>query len=126
MLSSSSGVSNERQKFMELVKKEIDRIQDETERGGGSSLRFSNRGVEAWRPTQLPENHISMTLQDRVSRLMHKIEEDLDKADAQIGEKLKLCDLDNDGVVTAFLWVSLADLLGLRSRTRSSRLLWAT
>ena len=103
VLTSSSGVSDERSKFMELVQKEIDRIQGEMIQKGGASLRFSNRGVEAWRPAELPEissDYVFKRLQDRVSKLMHKIELDMDRVDNQIGEKMHICDLDGDGMVT--------------------------
>lgn len=103
VLTSSSGVSNERSKFMELVQKEIDRIQGEMTQKGGACLRFSRKGLEAWRPSELPElsdDYVSKRLQDRVAKLMHKIEEDMDKVDVQIGEKMHICDLDGDGMVS--------------------------
>ena len=87
---------------MELVQKEIDRIQGEMTQKGGASLRFSSRGLEVWRPSdapELPPENVSARLQDRVAKLMHKIEEDMDKVDSQIGAKMHICDLDGDGMV---------------------------
>ena len=46
VLSSKSGVSSERSKFMELVEREVNRIQDDLSQRGGASLRFTSKGLE--------------------------------------------------------------------------------
>ncbi|CAD7704609.1 unnamed protein product [Ostreobium quekettii] len=103
VLSSKSGVSSERSKFMELVKREVNRIQDDMSQRGGASLRFTSRGLEAWRPAELPElpgDYISKKLEGKVSSILHRIEKELDYVDHQIGEKLHLLDTDDDGLIS--------------------------
>ncbi|CAD7705180.1 unnamed protein product [Ostreobium quekettii] len=103
VLSSKSGVSSERTKFMELVKREVNRIQDDLSHRGGASLRFTSKGLEAWRPAELPElpgDYISKRLEGKVSSILHKIEKELDDVDSQIGEKLHLLDKDDDGLIS--------------------------
>lgn len=105
MLASTSGVSNERSKFMGLVKREVDRIQMEMSQKGGASLRFSGGGLSAWRPAEVDEiagNKVSKSLSSRVSKFLHKIEKEMDEVDNQIGENMHLIDLDGDGVVRIY------------------------
>lgn len=103
VLSSSSGVSGERSKFMSLVKREVDRIQEEMGQRGGASLLFTSTGLEAWRPAELPElpgDYVSKRLSGRVSNILHRIEKELDEVDKQIGENLHLIDKDGDGMIS--------------------------
>lgn len=89
---------------------------------GGASLRFSNRGLEAWRPAELPtlpEASVSKRLQDRVAKLMHNIEAEMDKIDEQIGTNMQICDLDGDGMVVTELNFDSECFLDLTRRTGS-------
>lgn len=95
---------------MDLVKREINRIQKEIRENGGASLIFSSKGLEAWRPAEMPdvsEDKAAQYLTDRVSIMMHTIETELDQIDAQIGEKLHLIDKDGDGMVFKFKFKKL-------------------
>lgn len=111
VLTSSSCVAHERSKFMELVKREVDRIQQEMSDRGGASLRFSGGGLTAWRPAEadeIPEVYASKKLSDKVSKFLHNIEKEMDDVDMQIGEKLHLIDLDGDGVVSLLAMLSVS------------------
>lgn len=104
VLASNSGVAKERAMFMDLVRKEIDHL-NETHAGSGSSpmLLFTSQGLRSTRPEDLPEgaeDAIPRRLSERVSNILHRIEKELDVADEQIGGKLHLLDLDNDGLVS--------------------------
>ncbi|GAB4818097.1 hypothetical protein N2152v2_005143 [Parachlorella kessleri] len=98
-LASTSGVSNEREAFMELVEKEIDRLEGQLEKRGVSML-FSRGSLQVSRPDKLEEVVAGRRLADRVSGILQRIEKELDDADSKIGDSMRVLDLDNDGIIT--------------------------
>ncbi|KAK9786798.1 hypothetical protein WJX73_003279 [Symbiochloris irregularis] len=102
VLASSSGVSSEREAFMELVKSEIGRLNSQllSQDKGGVSLVFAAGGVQTQRPKELEEVVGQQRLADKVSGILERIEADLDAVDTKIGESMHVLDLDNDGLVS--------------------------
>jgi LETM1 and EF-hand domain-containing protein 1, mitochondrial len=98
-------VSAERADFMNLVRVEIDRLNDElaASRGGAAKLVFSSSGTaRSLRPPVEPLKKAlgAERLADRVPAILTRIERELDAVDARIGEKMHVLDTDGDGVVT--------------------------
>ena len=63
---------------------------------------FTGSGVESVRPAdeQVKTDRITQQVSDRVTKMLVRIESDLDKAEENIGGKLHLLDTDNDGVIS--------------------------
>ncbi|KAK9807532.1 hypothetical protein WJX72_001831 [[Myrmecia] bisecta] len=100
VLASSSGVSKEREAFMELVRHEIDRLNQQFTARGSVSMVFHAGGLKVERPTQLQEVVGTKRLADKVSTILARIEKELDQVDSKIGESMHVLDLDNDGMIT--------------------------
>ena len=68
----------------------------------GSYVVFTGSGVESVRPEDehLKTDQVTQQVSDRVQKMLIRIEEDLDKAEAAIGGRLHLLDKDNDGVIS--------------------------
>lgn len=109
-LASSSGVAVERDVFMGLVTREVDRLENSLDERG--TLTFSKRGLE---------RHVSSgatdaaraRLSDRLLGLLERVEKDLDDADAHIGSTLHVLDVDGDGVISR---EELTHAMGLLSK----------
>ncbi|GLC36768.1 hypothetical protein PLESTB_000785100 [Pleodorina starrii] len=122
-LASSSAVARERQVFMDLVRNEMDRLQKTyvEKSGATSSMAFSSAGLQVAAGTDggaagaepgaaggAAAAHgapaagagASKRLGARVTKLLHSIEQELDKVESSIGDRLKLLDTDRDGLVS--------------------------
>ena len=55
MCTASTGVAVERAKFMQLVRREVERLRDMNSPDAGASLLFTGGGLRAVRPEDLPE-----------------------------------------------------------------------
>ena len=108
-LASTSGVAAERGEFMDLVKKEVDRLNAEASARGAPSLVFRSSGaVAAERPRggglleadTSAANLGAARLSGRVPAILARIERELDAVDARIGERMHVLDEDNDGVIS--------------------------
>lgn len=105
VLASSSGVATERAQFMDLVRQQIDALQD-THGTESTSLTFSGGNLQAVRPEELSdvlahELFAPRRLEERVNGILLRLEKELDQAEAAIGERLHVLDMDNDGLITA-------------------------
>ncbi|KAK2079853.1 hypothetical protein QBZ16_002248 [Prototheca wickerhamii] len=97
-LASSSGVAKEREEFMTLVEKEIERLEDGLNKRGGSMVFTKGR---LGRGGSSPKAERSESrLADKVASILQRVEADLDAADEHIGDRLRVLDLDNDGVIS--------------------------
>ena len=109
-LASTSGVAAERGEFMDLVRKEVDRLNAEASARGAPSLVFRSSGAAvAERPKSsglLDASNTSAAnlgaarLSGRVPAILARIERELDAVDARIGERMHVLDQDNDGVIS--------------------------
>jgi len=97
-LASTSGVINEREAFMNLVEKEIERLQS-TLGNKGTGMVFT-RGQLAVDRNRIEEALGQRRLEDKVTGILKRVERDLDIAETKIGNKFRLLDVDNDGVVS--------------------------
>lgn len=100
VLASGSGVSTERETFMDLVKTEITRLNGEVSNRGSMSMVFHHGGVHVERPDELKEIVPQKRLADKVSGILSRIEAELDAVDEKIGERMHILDLDNDGLIS--------------------------
>ncbi|KDD71980.1 hypothetical protein H632_c4060p0 [Helicosporidium sp. ATCC 50920] len=101
-LASSSGVAAERGAFMDLVEKEIERLEERLERRGGRMV-FSRGVLQAPREQQQARSgrHLGQQrLADHVASILSRVEKELDHADERIGTRLHVIDLDRDGVIS--------------------------
>ncbi|KAL4859684.1 Mitochondrial proton/calcium exchanger protein [Chlorella vulgaris] len=98
-LASASGVARERDEFMELVGKEIGRLEGQLETRGVGMV-FTRGTLEAKRQAQLEHLVGAKRLEDRVAGILQRVERELDDAETKIGDKLRVLDLDCDGVVS--------------------------
>lgn len=97
-LVTSSGVTAEREAFMDLVQNEIDRLNSSLgSRGVG--MVFTRGHLEVDR-ARLEQALGQKRLEERVTGILKRVEKELDVADSKIGSKLRVLDLDNDGVVS--------------------------
>lgn len=85
---------------MDLVEKEIERLEEGLNKRGGSMIFTKGKlGRES-----SPKAIVSETrLADKVASILHRVEADLDAADEHIGDRFRVLDLDNDGVVSGWL-----------------------
>lgn len=110
-LASSSGVAVERDVFMGLVTREVDRLENSLDERG--TLTFSKRGLERHVASSHATDAARARLSDRLLSLLERVEKDLDDADAHIGSKLHVLDVDGDGVISR---EELAQAMGLLSK----------
>lgn len=83
---------------MELVEKEIGRLESNlTKRGGG--MVFTRGALASSRQAALEGMVGESRLADKVASILGRVEAELDAADAHIGNRLHVLDLDQDGVV---------------------------
>jgi LETM1 and EF-hand domain-containing protein 1 len=137
VLASSSGVARERQQFMELVRRELDRLAESVPES--PSLIFTAGGLQSVRPEDHEDEEdeeeevaaaeaeaaveaadadaapakkkkaaaadrgdlaLSRALEERVSGILHRIEQELDEADRAIGGSMHVIDADGDGLIS--------------------------
>ncbi len=97
-LASSSGVISEREAFMDLVKKEIERLQSSLgNKGTGMVFTKGRLNVDRGR---IEEALGQRRLEDRIGSILKRVERDLDDVEKKIGDKFKLLDADNDGIIS--------------------------
>jgi len=108
-LASGDGVACERQYFMELVNKEINSINKTlAKQAAVRSFLFSGKGLEIKSSSQPQTDSSSAGAQSdstervtaHVTKLLHSIEHELDSMGSEIGNRMHVLDVDNDGVVT--------------------------
>ncbi|KAI8468150.1 MAG: LETM1-domain-containing protein [Monoraphidium minutum] len=106
VLASGSGVATERAAFMQLVKREVHRLQDTLGPQVQAQMLFTGGGLQAVRPEDepepesMPEMKAPLALEERVGGILTRIEKELDDAERAIGERLHVIDLDNDGLIS--------------------------
>ncbi|KAK9846594.1 hypothetical protein WJX81_007347 [Elliptochloris bilobata] len=100
VLASSSGVSSERAAFMQLVRAEIERLNQQLGKRGSVSMVFQKGSLLVERPAELEEVVGQKRLADRVTGILSRIEEELDHVDSRIGEAMHVLDADNDGLIS--------------------------
>lgn len=98
-LSSSSGVTTEREAFMDLVEKEIERLNENLGSTGRARMVFT-KGHLAVDRERLEQALGQKRLEERVTGILKRVEKELDDADQKIGSKLRVLDMDNDGVIS--------------------------
>jgi len=98
-LSSSSGVTTEREDFMDLVEKEIERVNENLGSSGRARMVFT-KGHLAVDRERLEQALGQQRLENRVTGILKRVEKELDDADLKIGTKLRVLDMDNDGVIS--------------------------
>ena len=97
-LASSSGVISEREAFMDLVEKEIERLQSSLgNKGTGMVFTKGRLNVDRGR---IEEALGQRRLEDRIGSILKRVERDLDDVEKKIGDKFKLLDADNDGIIS--------------------------
>ncbi|PNW72719.1 hypothetical protein CHLRE_15g639150v5 [Chlamydomonas reinhardtii] len=105
-LASSSAVARERQVFMDLVRKEVQRLNVSLveKSGGGAAMAFSNTGLTTSAAGAAAAADAAGGAADavgaRVAKMLKNIEQELDKVESKIGDRLQLLDTDRDGVVS--------------------------
>lgn len=104
VLASSSGVATERAQFMDLVRQQVSQLQD-THGTDSPTLTFTGGSLRAVRPEELSDTLATelvapRRLEEHVSNILLRLEKELDQAEATIGERLHVLDLDNDGLIT--------------------------
>ena len=97
-LASSSGVISEREAFMDLVEKEIERLSS-TLGNQGTGMVFTKGQLNVDRG-RIEEALGQRRLEDRISSILKRVEKDLDDVESKIGNKFKLLDTDNDGIIS--------------------------
>mmetsp|Transcript_18273 Transcript_18273/g.39333 ORF Transcript_18273/g.39333 Transcript_18273/m.39333 type:complete len:828 (+) Transcript_18273:252-2735(+) len=105
----SNGVAKERTMFMDLLKKETDRVNADlaktvaTTQGGVRSLTFTNRGLEADAAQEVEgadKGAVPDALSQRVTKLLASIEKELDKVENTISKGMRVLDTDHDGIIS--------------------------
>ncbi|KAG2426023.1 hypothetical protein HYH02_014884 [Chlamydomonas schloesseri] len=115
-LASSSAVARERQVFMDLVRKEVNRLNASLveKSGGGAAMAFSNTGLttpaaaagaaaaggSGAAAASTSGSGAAGAVGARVAKMLKNIEQELDKVESKIGDKLQLLDTDRDGMVS--------------------------
>lgn len=99
VLSSSSSVSVERAQFLRLAEKEILKYNELATRRVPQLL-FRAGKIENNRDVQAAEKDAATSaLSNRVNTLLVSLEKELDDVECKLGQKLKMIDTDNDGVI---------------------------
>lgn len=99
VLSSSSSVSVERAQFLRLAEKEILKYNELATRRVPQLL-FRAGKIENNRDVEAAEKDAATSaLSNRVNTLLVSLEKELDDVECKLGQKLKMIDTDNDGVI---------------------------
>ncbi|KAG1666318.1 hypothetical protein FOA52_004800 [Chlamydomonas sp. UWO 241] len=114
-LASGSGLAKERAQFLKLLKVDTDRLNEDlldvmtgphrTLTTAGGTMAFGSKFTGAApAPTATEEEEeggaAPKRLTDRVSKMLHDIEKELDNVEKSIGSKMRLLDIDNDGIIS--------------------------
>jgi len=109
-MATGSGVASERGVFMGLMRKEIERVNDDLVSKGKESstgtMTFTGKGLEFTKghePSEeqaADEQGVLAQLTQRTSRMLESIEKELDAVEHKIGKSLHLIDTDGDGKVS--------------------------
>lgn len=83
---------------MDLVEKEIDRLNSQL-KGRGVGMIFTKGHLEVDRD-RLKEALGQKRLEEKVTGILRRVEKELDRVDSMIGDKLRVLDMDNDGVIS--------------------------
>lgn len=114
-----AGVASERALFMDIVRKEIQNLGSMQEHGT-ATMAFTSKGLEVMHPedagtlAQAAQAAMPSMLTDRVAKILHRIEKELDVVESKIGNKLKVIDLDGDGLISGYVPYLLSYLFVLR------------
>ncbi|CAI5507518.1 unnamed protein product, partial [Closterium sp. Naga37s-1] len=106
VLASSSSVAKERADFLRLVNKEIELYNSMVQQHGtegAEELRVAYaaaREASEKEASEAAASDVSDALISKVDSMLHKLEKELDSADAKIGKRLKTLDTDYDGKVS--------------------------
>ncbi|CAH9109809.1 unnamed protein product [Cuscuta epithymum] len=117
VLASASSVSQEREEFLRLVKKEIDLYNSVVNKEGtegeeeiNKAYRASRKDIDDTTETAV-DDKVSSALIDKVDAMLHNLEKEIDDVDAKIGDGWRLLDRDYDGKVTTEEVASAANYL---------------
>jgi LETM1 and EF-hand domain-containing protein 1 len=113
-LASGSGLAKERAQFLQLLKKDTDRLNEDlvdvmagpaTLTTEGGTMAFGSKFSAISEPAPAEEDReeesaAPKSLTDRVSKMLHDIEKELDNVEQSIGKKMHLLDTDNDGIIS--------------------------
>lgn len=99
-LASTSGVSSEREQFMSLVANEVQRLNKDLSARSAVSMTFTGGKAQVARPESGQAPIGATRLEDRITRILKRIERELDDADSKIGERMHVLDMDNDGLIS--------------------------
>ena len=95
-LASGSAVSEERERFMQMVEKETQNTLTDAQSSGGQML-FSGGSLQAPKVVVDKAAHAVMS---SVTQMLGRIEKDMDVVEARLGGTLKVLDADNDGRIS--------------------------
>lgn len=103
VLVSASSVSEERAAFVKIVDKGIKAFQSKLAQKAGAQLLFKEGRLIEHRPAEEPEDPdeaATQSLSQKVSKILHKLDKELDDVEAKVKTTLKVMDKDDDGFVT--------------------------
>merc|ERR1719399_744620 len=105
VLASGSSISQERARFADLVRTEIGSFNARLAEQGGTQLTFSQgqlkaKGEKAGDTKDSKASQAREALSQSVTKVIRRLDEELDKVDDRVGDSLKLIDRDQDGIVT--------------------------
>ena len=105
VLASGSSISQERARFADLVRTEIGSFNARLAEQGGTQLTFSQgqlkaKGEKAGEAKDSKASQAREALSQSVTKVIRRLDEELDKVDDRVGDSLKLIDRDQDGIVT--------------------------
>lgn len=84
---------------MDLVEKEIERLNSQMGSSGRARMVFT-KGHLAVDRERLEQALGQQRLEERVTGILKRVEKELDDADNKIGDKLRVLDMDNDGIIS--------------------------
>ena len=103
VLASASTVSEERQAFVKVVQKGIRAYQSKLAEKAGAQLLFSGGRLIEHRPAEEPEDpeeSVASNLSGKVSKMLKRLDKELDSVEQKVKTTMKVVDKDDDGLVT--------------------------
>jgi len=103
VLASASTVSEERQAFVKVVDKGIKAYQSKLAEKAGAQLLFSGGKLIEHRPAEEPEDpdeSAASSLSNKVSKMLKRLDKELDSVEQKVKTTMKVVDKDDDGLVT--------------------------
>merc|ERR1719399_2343511 len=103
VLASASTVSDERQAFVKIVDKGIRAYQSKLAEKAGAQLLFSGGRLIEHRPAEEPEDpeeSVASNLSGKVSKMLKRLDKELDSVEQKVKTTMKVVDKDDDGLVT--------------------------